>query len=109
MTGMGAAAVWGVFLAAAAGTLVLRWSFIGALGNPNSIPGWARRALHLVPAAVLAALILPAVLRPRGPVDLWNERALAAAIAAVVAWRTRSTLATLIVGMGTLWLLQAFG
>ena len=59
--------------------------------------------------AVLAALVLPALVRPQGPVDLTAEnlRLLSGLLAAVVAWRTRSVAATTVAGLGALWLLQA--
>jgi branched-subunit amino acid transport protein len=106
MTTISPGAVWGVFAAAALGTLLLRLSFIGALDRAD-VPAWARRALHLVPAAVLAALVVPALIRPEEVFDPWNGRLLAGLVAGGIAWRTRSTLATLVAGMATLWLIQA--
>lgn len=71
-----------------------------------------QRALRFVPPAVFAAIIVPeltsggqAILSAAGVVRLP-----AAMLAAVVAWRTRSVLLTIITGMAALWLLQgAFG
>ena len=71
-----------------------------------------QRALRFVPPAVFAAIIVPeltagglAVLSAAGAVRLS-----AAMLAAVVAWRARSVLLTIITGMAALWLLQgAFG
>ncbi len=67
------------------------------------------QALAYVPAAVLAALVLPALLRPEGVVDLSvdNLRLIAGLVAGAVAWYSRSVLLTLATGMGLLWLLQA--
>lgn len=56
----------------------------------------------MIPAAVLAALVAPAVLRPDGPLLLWHPRPLAGLLAALVAWRTRSVVVTLLVGGGAL-------
>ena len=49
-----------------------------------------RSALRFVPAAVLSAIIWPAVIVQDGAIDLWidNLHLIAALIAAVVAWRT---------------------
>jgi branched-subunit amino acid transport protein len=60
---------------------------------------------------VMAALVLPALVNVNGAIDLslGNERLLAGALAAFVAWRTRQVLLTLAVGMAALWLLQAYG
>lgn len=73
------------------------------------LPPWMLRALRYVPAAVLSAIILPELLLPEGTFDLslGNERLLAGAVAAVVAWRTRNVLLTVGVGLVLLWILQA--
>ncbi len=103
-------AVWTVIAAAGAGTFMLRFSFLGVLRRGvDEIPELVRRALRLIPAAVLAAFAAPALTHPEGSFDLWNDRLLAGLIAAVVAWRNKSVLATIAVGMGVLWLLQALG
>ena len=108
MTSLSPLDIWVVMVVAAVGNLVLRYSFIGLLNRSlDEIPDLARRALRLIPAAVLAALIAPALTHPGGGLDLWNERLLAGVIAALVAWRTKNVLATISVGMAALWLLQA--
>ena len=67
-----------------------------------------QRALRFVPPAVFAAIIVPeltaggqAMLSAAGVVRLS-----AAMLAAVVAWRTRSVLLTIITGMAALWLMR---
>ena len=67
-----------------------------------------QRALRFVPPAVFAAIIVPeltaggqAMLSAAGVVRLS-----AAMLAAVVAWRTRSVLLTIITGMAALWLMS---
>jgi branched-subunit amino acid transport protein len=92
-------------LAAGMATYLTRLSFI-ALAHRGAAPAWITRPLRLVPAAVLSALILPAVLAPQGVVQLWplTPRALAGSAAVLVAWKTRSILSTLVVGMSVLWL-----
>lgn len=103
-------ALWGLFMAVGAGTFAMRLSFIGLYGRWR-IPPLVRRALAYVPASVLAALVLPAVVFPAEQGDFtWsNPQIPAAIVAALVAWRTRSTLLTLVVGMGVLWALKLFG
>jgi branched-subunit amino acid transport protein len=74
--------------------------------RPDFIAG---KALRLVPAAMLAAIVAPAVmLRELGSADstLAYAKLIAGLVAAVVAWRTRSPTVTMIVGMGALWLSQ---
>lgn len=72
------------------------------------LPVWAYQAMRYIPIAILTAIIFPEVFMPGGrlSVGLDNTRMLAALIASGVAWRTRNVLATVAVGMATLWALQ---
>jgi len=90
------------------GTYLTRLSFIGLLGS-RRLPITLERALEYIAPAVLAALVLPAVVRPEGTVDLSpdNLKLFAGLAAAIVAWTTRNVLATIATGLGTLWLLDA--
>lgn len=76
-----------------------------------SLPPNLQQALRYVPAATLAGLVFPALLTADGQwaVGLDNERLLAGIIAALIAWRFKNILLTLLVGMGALWLLQWMG
>ena len=98
---------WIALLAAAALTFAIRLSFIGLQGD-REFPLALKKALRFVPASVLAAIVWPAVFAPHKAMNLspGNVQIYAALIAAAVAWKTRNILATLGVGMGTLWLLQ---
>jgi len=102
--------LWGLFLAVAVGTFVIRLSFVELHGRLR-IPPLMSRALMYVPASVLAALVLPAVVYPggHGEFALDNPQLPAAVIAAWVAWQTRSTVLTLAVGMGALWAFKSMG
>jgi len=101
---------WALFLAIGLGTFGLRVSFIQAYGRLR-IPPLPHQALAYVPASVLAALVLPAVIFPAAGTEftIGNPRLWAAAVAALVAWKSRSTLLTLVAGMAALWLLQMLG
>jgi len=101
-------ALWLTIAAAGACTWLLRLSFIEAW-QWMSVPRWLDRALRYVPPAVLAALVVPALVRSGGTIDLSpdNLRLLAGIAAAAVAWYSRNVLLTLATGMGMLWLLQA--
>ncbi|HLQ85797.1 MAG TPA: AzlD domain-containing protein [Salinisphaeraceae bacterium] len=105
---MSTTALWLTLVGAALITFLLRWSFI-ALSGVLELPAPLRRALQFVPAAVLAAIILPAVLISDNELQLppENWRLLAAALAGLVAWRTHNIVLTLIVGMAALWGLTA--
>jgi branched-subunit amino acid transport protein len=91
-------------------TLAIRLSFILLFGVIE-VPPILRRALRFVPAAVLAAIILPEILlrEEKVSLSLGNERLLAGVVAMAVAWRTRNVLLTIGVGMAALWLLRLIG
>jgi branched-subunit amino acid transport protein len=100
--------IWLLFLALAAGTFALRFSFIYLFGKVD-MPDWLRRALRFVPASVLAALVFPALTYPHGTLDisLNNIHLLAGLGGALVAWRTKNVLWTIAVGMVLFWVLGA--
>ncbi len=104
---MSGATLWMVILLSGVITFALRLSFIAFLGKVE-LGDLPRRALGVLPAAALAALILPAFFYPQGSLDvsLGNERLLAGAVAALVAWRTRSALLTVVFGMLALYLFR---
>lgn len=99
---------WITVVVAGLGTYLIRGSFIWLHGR-WVVPPLVARALRFVPPAVLAALIAPAVVAPRGIVEALPPapELLAALAAAVVAWRTRSIAATIAVGLPVLWAIQA--
>jgi len=105
---MSKASLWLLFLAVGLGTFALRFLFIYLFGKIE-MPEWLRRALRFVPAAALAALVFPALTHPSGHLDLslQNFRLLAGLGGAVVAWRTRNVLITILVGMTILWTLES--
>ena len=82
-------------------TYFTRYSMIAALGK--EIPPTAQRWLRCVPIAVLTGLIVPAAIAPSGQLQL-GPRAWAIACGTLVAWRTRSVLLTILVGMVAFWL-----
>ena len=99
--------LWLVIVIGGLLTYALRLSFIVFFGQ-MAIPAWLQRSLRYVPPAVLSAIIFPELLLHSGAVDLsfHNTRLLAGLLAAVVAWRTRSALLTILSGMAALLLLQ---
>lgn len=99
--------IWLLFIAIGFGTFLLRFLFIYLLGKIE-MPNWLRRALRFVPAAALAALVFPALTHPAGYLDLsiYNLRLLAGLGGAIVAWRTRNVLLTILTGMLLLWILE---
>lgn len=105
MTGM---ALWLTMLGMGAITYGIRLSFI-LLWGKIALPPAVRRSLRFVPVAVLSAIIFPEILRHGGAWNIspLNPRLLAGVIAALIAWRTRSAVLTIVVGMVALWGLQA--
>lgn len=99
--------MWLLILVIGLGTFLMRLSGIQLFGE-HGMPPRLKRALRFVPSAVIAAIVVPAIVYggPDPGFHLENLRLLAGVLAAVVAWTTRSVLATLGIGMGSLWLLQ---
>lgn len=90
----------------AAGTLAMRASLVALLANAT-IPARVEQALGLVAPAVLAGLVAQTLFLEGGelrPFDTWY---IAAGVAALVAWRTRSVGWTLVVGIVCVWILAA--
>ena len=88
-------------------TYTIRLSFILFFSRMD-IPSLLQRAFRFVPVAVLSAIIVPALFLPKGvlALSLTNARLLAGIIAIGVAGKTKNVLVTLVVGMGTLYVLQ---
>ena len=88
-------------------TFAIRLSFIAFFGRLD-IPAFLQRVLRFVPVAVLSALIAPALVLPKGSLEIpfSNARLLAGLLAVIVAWRTRNVLLTIVAGMVGLLLLQ---
>lgn len=95
-------------LLVAAGTLAMRASMVALLANAT-IPLRMEQALGLVTPAVLAGLVAQTLFLDHGEIRPLGTWYVAATVAAVVAWRTRSFGWTLVGGMGSVWLLEAIG
>ena len=96
-----------IFVAGGLLTFAMRFSFIYLLGRA-ALPERVRRLLRFVPAAVLAAIITPELLLHTGSLEVGpgNTRLIAGLVAILVAWWTRNTLLTILVGMAALLALQ---
>ena len=91
-------------------TFALRSSFL-VLAGRISFPPRLVRALRFVPAAILSAIVFPAlVVGPSGALHIGfdNPKLLAGLVAALIAWGTRNMLATILLGMAALWIIKAF-
>ncbi|NEP84157.1 MAG: AzlD domain-containing protein [Okeania sp. SIO3B3] len=102
--------IWLIIILGGLGTFAIRASFIFLAGRVE-MPLWFKRGLRFVPAAVLPALVMPALAYQQGELALSvsNERLVAGLMAALIAWYTKNVLLTISVGMAILWGLQAIG
>lgn len=101
--------IWLVMIIGGVITFGMRFSLIYLLGEGRfEVPETLRRALHYVPPAVLSAIIFPELLYRNNVFDpsLGNTRLLAGVIAILVAWFSKNTLLTILVGMAALLILQ---
>jgi len=101
---------WIAILGVALTTIATRGSFV-VFGARVTLSPLVEQALRFAPAAVLGAIVLPALLVRHGQVDLTigNQRLAAAAVAALVIWRSRSMMLGIGVGMGVLTLARLYG
>lgn len=85
-------------------TFAIRYPVLGFADRVELAPS-VRQALRYIPPAVLAAIVLPAVLAPRGVVDLHytNEFLVAGLATLLVAWVSKHLLLTIVLGMAVLW------
>lgn len=95
-------APWLAIVLAAAGTFAMRAVFLVAAQRLAEVPAPVQRVLRQIPPAALASIVVPELLRPRSHLDLWQPELAAGAVAALVIWRTRSTVLTLVTGMAVL-------
>ncbi|MBA4490743.1 AzlD domain-containing protein [Paracoccus sp. S1E-3] len=96
------AEIWFTILTLGAGTFLLRYSFLGAIGS-RPMPQWFLRMLRYTAVAVLPALAAPLVVWPAATHGQTDPARLAAAAATLIAgFVTRNTLAAIVAGAATL-------
>ena len=91
--------VWTAIVLSGMGTYAMRASFLAAAHRMARVPPGVDRLLRQIPPAALASLVVPALLRHDGDLDVTHPRFLAGVLAGLVAWRTRNVAITLVVGM----------
>lgn len=99
--------IWVAIVLSGIGTYAMRASFLVFAHRLADVPPGVQRLLRQIPPAALAAIVVPALLRPEAELDLWQPRFLAGVVAAVVAWRTRNIALTLVVGIGLVMVVEA--
>lgn len=94
--------IWAVIIALAVGTYLIRWSFLGALGN-KELPSPIMRMLRYTPVAVLPALVAPLVVWPAATQGALDPARMAAAVVTVVLGLvTKNVLLSIFGGIATL-------
>ncbi|HEU0220821.1 MAG TPA: AzlD domain-containing protein [Paracoccaceae bacterium] len=75
---------WAVTLLLGLGTYLIRFSFLGFIGN-RPLPPWLRRHLAYVPVAIMPALVAPLTVWPAATGGTPDPARLAAGLAALAA------------------------
>ena len=91
-------------------TYLPRWLPLHYLSR-RKLPDWFVQWLELIPAAILAALLLPALVLEGSPrhLDLLRPEFMGALPTFAFAWWTRSLGGTVVVGMLLFWFAQRLG
>ena len=95
--------IWTVIAGLAAGTFLIRFSFLGLVGD-RPLPEWLLRLLRYTPVAVIPGLVAPLVLFPQatgGTPD--TARLTAAAVTVAVGLLARNTLYAIAAGAAALY------
>ena len=90
---------WGIVFALAAGTFLIRYSFIGLFAN-RDIPPWLEHALKFMVPAIFAAIVCSGVVMHGGKIAGFEHwpRYLAALIGFGVALKTNGNIVWTVVG-----------
>ncbi|PWK60206.1 AzlD domain-containing protein [Roseicyclus mahoneyensis] len=95
--------LWFIILALGLGTFLIRFSFLGILGD-RQLPPWLLRHLRYTAVGILPAMVTPLILWPEatgGQLD--PVRIIAAALALGVGLWTKNAIWAIVAGMATLW------
>jgi len=96
--------IWVVIIGLGIGTFVLRYSFLGMIGN-RPLPEWVLRYLRYTPVAVLPGLVAPLVIWPAATAGAFDMPRFLAALATVAfGIITRNNLAGILGGLAVLYL-----
>lgn len=95
--------IWGIIVALGVGSFLLRFSFLGLIGDRN-IPEWLLRYLRYTPVAILPGLVAPLVIWPEATGHSPDPaRISAAAITLIVGYFTKNVILSILSGIGTLY------
>lgn len=95
--------VWVVIVLLGLGSFLIRFSFIGLIGD-RPLPGWVLRHLRYTAVAILPALVAPVVAFPAATGGAFDwPRGLAALVTVIAGLWWRNTLAAILAGAVTLY------
>lgn len=98
------AEIWFIIIVLGAATYLLRFSFLGLLGD-REMPRWVLRLLRYTPVAVFPALVAPLVMWPAATGGTFDPaRGLAAFATLAVGYVMRSVLWGILAGAAALYL-----
>lgn len=107
MTGWSAGEIWFIIAALGVATYVIRFSFLGLIGD-RELPEWLLRHLRYTPVAILPALVTPLVVWPSTADGALSAPHLAGAIAAMgIGYWRKSPIWAVVAGMGTFLVVRA--
>ena len=95
--------IWLIIALIGIGTFLIRFSFIGLIGN-RELPPWVLRHLRYTPVAVIPGLVAPLILWPSATGGNPDPARLIAAFAAFsVGYVTKNIIASIAAGIVTLY------
>lgn len=101
------AQIWVIILGLGVGTFLIRFSFLGLIGD-RVLPGFVLRLLRYTAVAVIPGLVAPLVVWPTATDGQPDAARLAAAVVALaVGVAFRNVLMAIFCGAGALYLVQA--
>jgi branched-subunit amino acid transport protein len=97
------AQIWLIIGVMGIGTFLIRFSFLGLIGD-RKMPAWVLRYLRYTPVAILPGLVAPLVLWPDATGGTPDPARLAAAIATLsVGYLTKGVVRAMLAGVATLY------
>lgn len=95
--------LWFIILALGLGTFLIRFSFLGVLGD-RQLPPWLLRHLRYTAVGILPAMVTPLILWPQATGEQLDPvRITAAGLALAVGLWTKNAIWAIVAGMATLW------
>lgn len=100
------AQIWTIIAVMGVGTFLIRYSFLGIIGD-RKLPEWVLRHLRYTSVAILPGLVAPLVLWPQATGGEVDPARLAAAFATLaVGYIFKATVRAMLAGAGVLYAIQ---